>query len=956
VAENKPTGRACGGTHEGVALGETLPGDSTQMSANSAALPAPSAGDSWVGKLPSNLADLHVGTALDQFVVLEELGAGGMGVVLAAYDPNLDRKVAIKVLRSDRGAAARGPVASARLLREAQALAKLSHPNVITIYEVASRGGRVALVMEYIDGPTLTEWLADGDSDWREVVSAFWQAGSGLAAAHAAGLVHRDFKPDNVLVGKQGRVRVTDFGLVSSAAASADGPPDTDATTRPIPSAADSSSTLTCEGALVGTVAYMAPEQFKRLPADAKADQFSFCVALYEGLYGERPFEGESYAELRDAVRDERVKDPPSGRDVPGWVRELVLRGLRADPAKRHSSMDALLDALERDPRQRRVRIAVGATVVGLAAITVFALTRMGGPSPVAVCAGAADLPGGVWDSEVRERVRTSFAETKRPHSAETLALVEAEMDRRVAAWTAARVEVCEATHVRGEQSDQLMDLRIHCLDRRLGELRALTALFGEKPDPKLVDKAMTALSRTTPLAVCDDAEALLAETPLPEEPNARARVAELRTRLDQVLALQRAGRYQEGIEQATALATESDTIDYPPVRAETLHLLAALMARASDPKLAEKALYEALQASADARKHRLVADAWIELLLLVGSRQGQHERALALRPTAQAAVAQAGGQEGHRARLASSLGLVLAAKGDQAAAREQHELALAIQERLLGSDHPRVAMSLGNLANALAEQGMYAEARQHYERALTIQERSLGAHHPETGFTLNNLGNVVAYQGDNLAAVQYFERTLAIWEKALAPNHPLVATCLNNLGTSHSDLGNVKEARTSYQRALEMLIATFGSGHPAVATLTGNLGELVAKGGDYAGALELCSRSLAIYEKTLGGKHPDTAHALTCVGEAQLGSKAPRAALAPLRRALALRESQAGDAAEIARTRFALARALWETGGDRRRAVALAEQSRDGYAAAGAHKQRQQDEVAAALASWSGK
>jgi tetratricopeptide (TPR) repeat protein len=212
----------------------------------------------------------------------------------------------------------------------------------------------------------------------------------------------------------------------------------------------------------------------------------------------------------------------------------------------------------------------------------------------------------------------------------------------------------------------------------------------------------------------------------------------------------------------------------------------------------------------------------------------------------------------------------------------------------------------------------------------------------------------VVGYQGDGAKAVEYFERALAIWEQALAPNHPLVATCLNNLGSVESDLGNLDAAQTHYQRALDMLIATFGDDHPAVAAITGNLGELAIEQADYARALELCPRALAIYEATLGKQHPDTAYALACIGRARLGTGAARSALAPLRRALELREANPGDPADLAESQFALARALWDTGGDRQRAIELAKNSRDGYAAAGPHKQREHDEVAAALAKWS--
>ncbi len=922
-----------------VALGETINDDTAS---------GPASGESWVARLPHDLTDLRPGAPLDHYFVLGELGAGGMGVVLAAYDPDLDRKVAIKVLRADRGGGSAGSPQGARLLREAQALAKLSHPNVITIFEVASKGDRVALVMEYIDGPTLTAWLGDGERDWREVVAMFAQAGQGLAAAHAAGFVHRDFKPDNVIIG-DGRARVTDFGLVSTGAETID-----DGARSGRASSSQPVAAFTYEGSLAGTVPYMAPEQLDQGAVDERADQFAFCVSLYEGLYGERPFPGTTVAELRAAIRDGGVRPPPAGTRVPGWVRQILLRGLSADPAARHPSMGALLEALDRDPNQRRRRVAGGAVAVGLVGLAVFGLTRSSGSARDPVCRGAEARLAGVWDDAMRERVQAAFMATTRPHAEETLGLVSAALDRRANAWVAAHVEVCKATHVRGEQSEKLLDLRMGCLDRRLGEMRALTVLFASDADGAVVDAAVTALSRLTPLSTCDDVAALLDATPLPDDPATRARVEDARAALDDVLALERAGRYQVGIDRARALVDDVEAIDYPPLRAEAVHVYATLMARAGDPELAEQTLYVALQAAADARDHVRVADAWIELIMLVGSRQGQHERGLSFRRAAEAAVAQAGNRPADRAALATAVGLVLDFQGKHAEAREQHERAIALQEEIYGPNHSRVALSLGNLANSLAEQGMYADARQRYERALAIQEATLGEHHPELAFTLNNLGNVVGYQGDNAAAIPYFERALAIWRPALAPNHPLVATCLNNLGTAYSELGRVDEARMYLQQSLDMLVAKFGSDHPAVAAVTGNLGELAADHGDYAEAMTLCKRSLAIYEATLGKGHPDTAYALTCLGRAHIGAGAPAAALPPLRKALALRETNPGDPADLAETQFALARALWVTKTDRRRAVELATASRAAYAAGGKDNRRELDAVDAALREWS--
>ena len=283
------------------------------------------------------------GTKIGRFVVIGELGQGGMGIVFKAHDRELDRKVALKVLR--------GSTASAeertRMLREGQAMARVTHPNVITVYEVGSESGLVYLAQELLDGGTLGQWL-EHPRGQREILDRFIAAGRGLAAAHAAKLVHRDFKPDNVLLGKDGRVRVADFGLARSLGAGGDaaGP-----TTRGVlytdPATVQSPmSPLTRTGAVMGTPMFMAPEQHEGQLADERSDQFSFCVALYHGLYGDWPFAGKTSVALADSVIEGRVEPPPKGHAVPSRLRKVVLRGLATSPAARYPSMDALLAEL----------------------------------------------------------------------------------------------------------------------------------------------------------------------------------------------------------------------------------------------------------------------------------------------------------------------------------------------------------------------------------------------------------------------------------------------------------------------------------------------------------------------------------------------------------------------------------------------------------------------------------
>jgi serine/threonine protein kinase len=278
------------------------------------------------------------------------LGRGGMSIVHAAHDPQLDRKVALKLLprRED------GPVAQARLLREAQALARLSHPNVVAVHDVGTTGERLYLAMELVVGRTLDEWMAAVTRSWGQVLDAFVPAGEGLVAAHAVGLVHRDFKPSNVMIGDDGRVRVLDFGL---ARAEHDPDPELEACAAVAePGETDVLSTpLTRTGAVVGTPGYMAPEQWRGDPPDARTDQFSYCVSLWEALYGEPPFGRGSIPRLADRVLRGDVRAVTSS-DVPAWLERIVRRGLAVEPTQRWPSMRALLDAIESDRNRERLR------------------------------------------------------------------------------------------------------------------------------------------------------------------------------------------------------------------------------------------------------------------------------------------------------------------------------------------------------------------------------------------------------------------------------------------------------------------------------------------------------------------------------------------------------------------------------------------------------------------------
>jgi serine/threonine protein kinase/formylglycine-generating enzyme required for sulfatase activity len=323
-----------------------------------------------VGKVNGSAANgsadgLARGDALGRYIVIERLGAGAMGVVYGAYDPELDRKVAIKILRRQEGDAAESR-RQARFVREAKAIAKVAHPNVVGIFDVGVDGDRAFLAMEYVAGGTLREWMSARKRPWREVVKMFVEVGKGLAAAHSVGLVHRDFKPDNVLLDREGTPKVADFGMArlsgpagSDSEDSQQGPPAPDSGTD-TPRGAEA---LTLTGALAGTPAYMAAEQFRGKVTDGRTDQFAFCVALYEALYGQRPFDEGTVFDLADSVIRERFQPVPKNADVPTFIRRSLLRGLRSQRTQRYERMEDLLSALQADPVARIKKIAIASVV-----------------------------------------------------------------------------------------------------------------------------------------------------------------------------------------------------------------------------------------------------------------------------------------------------------------------------------------------------------------------------------------------------------------------------------------------------------------------------------------------------------------------------------------------------------------------------------------------------------------
>ncbi len=586
---------------------------------------------------------LAQGEKVGRFIVLDRLGVGGMGVVYAAHDPQLDRKVALKLLRADVAQGAPGDEARQRLLREAKAMARLDHPNVIGVHDTGTFGDEIFVAVEFVDGVTLRGWREQKPRSWREVLATYLQAGRGLAAAHAAGLVHRDFKPENALIGKDGRVRVTDFGLVRAA-----GNLWPSLTPAPVPVGANLplEAALTRANAILGTPAYMAPEQLEGKGADERSDQFSFSVSLFEALYGTRPYPGKTLEEVRRQVKRGKPAFPVTSK-VPFRVRRVLAKGLSPSPFDRHSSMETMLTELH------RARVFVARRSIALALTGGLAVVAAGvavWPRGAGPCSGSEQKLAGVWDSATQGRVRAAVLGAGHPEA------VWQGLESQLGEWSRnfvqAHREACEATRLRGEQSDAMLDARMFCLEGRLKEGRALVeVLAGGKELPTEVGQELS------PLAACSDLEALRLGLAPPADVRVRARVDELQERLAEVKAQRAAGAWVRARELAARLDQRSAEVDYPPLRAEILFQRGVLESLGGDEALAERLLEEAMLSAESARDDALVANAALSLIQLVGVRQGRLPEAMRLARRVEGKVNRLGGDRELRARLERVLG-----------------------------------------------------------------------------------------------------------------------------------------------------------------------------------------------------------------------------------------------------------------------------------------------------------
>ena len=896
-----------------------------------------------------------------RYVIIDRIGAGGMGVVYRAYDPELDRKVAVKLLLPGRGSG------QERLAREARAMARVSHPNVLPVHDVGSVNDQLFIAMEFVDGQTLADWLRAQPRGAQEIVTIFCGAAAGLAAAHEVGVVHRDFKPDNVLVDQKGRPQVTDFGLAAGDLARIVGTENS----------LDSSEAtrLTREGAIVGTPAYMAPEQFAGETVDAQSDQFSFCVALWEALWGQRPIAGTTAAELGWAVTHGEIRPLPA--PTPTWLHQVLVRGLSTDPGRRWPSMAALVAELEHGhARTRRRRIGYGL----LGAVLVAAVLSTGAwlfqewdiGRRVAACQDAASVMDALWGDDARQALRGAFMATGVSYAETTAEKLIPWMNQQFDVWRSTRAEVCLKANVRELWDQEIYERALWCLDERRMDIEFLLAEF-QQANATTVQKSVAATASLGSSASCGDVEIL---QHLPALPSALSDgVARTRTLISQARTLDLVGDYRQAGELAAEACTQAERSGYAPLVAQAQSFSGYVLARLGEYEKSEEFGAKAYFTAARSGAWQTAADAATWLIFTVGYQRGRHEDGRMWARHAQMAAGFAGDVTGIRelrrmnnlatviddmglhaeARALSEQGIDLGTRtlgpdhpfvaslmnnlattsvsmGDYQRARDLHMQVLAIAERSLGANHPKYADSLNNLAVVHKSTGQYAEALPLYRQALEIRLRALGPDHPDVAQSYNNLANIHEIMGEYETALDLHERSLAIRGKTFKPDHPEIAFALNNIGLIYESMGRYEDARMTHARALVIREKALPPEHPDIAFSLMNLAMVNEATGDLVEARRLHERALKLRERALGAQHPDVADSLYGLARVCMAEQRFADAVSTIERAVAIYSAHEGFQDLEPASRFLLARALVATGGDMQRAIGEARLASDGY------------------------
>ena len=899
---------------------------------------------------------------IGRFVVRSTAGTGAVGRVYLARDPKLERDVAVKMLRTELDGNATD------LVQEARALAALDHPNVLPVFEVGESDGRAYIVMEYVVGTTLREWVRDNTPSRSAIVDALAQAGAGLAAAHRAGLVHRDFKPDNVMVGEDGAVRVTDFGLARSSST-------------PSRATSDRASGASPVGTrLAGTPGYIAPELLGGADASPRSDQYAWCISLLELLEGARPSEEQPVGEIL--------------KGVPLGLRRVLSRGLDSNPDRRFADMPALLARLA--PRAFRTVLALCLLIFG-AGLTLAVVDSTVRQEPAPTCDAGAKSIAETWSAARASRLRERFVDGGLT-SERSWGRSAATLDAYAQAWVDEYQDNCRAAHMRNVQSAEDLDLRTRCLRERRRYLAAFLDDLDAVDTAADVARVPRAVVGLPPIETCGDLDAL-SRTRLPQDPQRRAQVEAIRDDLTGVRATAVLGRTPDPelvaaivararkaahaptlvsvcelasrIAWGTAETSESialgeeayfaaagiDDVEgmariaamlalrfagrvKDPAQAATWikHGRAALANRSGTPAhhgvlLAEATIAEKRHRFDQAQERLLEALAVAQRLPSPGDRMKR--RGETLSHLADVTFA----QSDLEASLRHSTDAVevftnlvgpdsrdtwaaLTKQGRAQAVGGRNGAAQATFERLIKSiegTHPHshlLVVAYNGLGNVLMNRGKFEAAARAFERCAALHKADSGADHPDRAVNLGNVGKAWHAAGDTERARVVLEEALEIHTTLLDANDPAVAYVLSTLGHVESAAGRHSRAAEHVQRALRIRIEKLGVDHRLVAASHGDLATILSAAQDEAGARQHYASAAAVYRKSARPESSDRMLSLRDWGafEARTGAHA-RAKVLLLEAVAAAELVAEPNPNDIVRLRLSLARARWGGG-----------------------------------------
>ena len=733
------------------------------------------------------------------------VGQGGMGVVVAAYDPELEREVAIKLVTT-RALDDEHPV------REAQTMARLAHPNVVRVFEVLRIGVRTAIVMELVDGEELTTWQRQAGRTWREILDAYIQASRGLGAAHRAGIVHRDFKPSNALVDRDGVVHVTDFGIARRAVGD-------DARLE-----------------VAGTPAYMAPEQHRRDHVDARSDQWSLACSLYEALYGRRPFASVEAAGLADAVQRGEIDAEPADSPIPRGVRAAIRRALATDPETRFATIDDLGAALTVRPRRIPYLVAALALVV-IGTIAVF--WSRDAPE---TCRGLDGPIRDRWSAVARAQLRERLAKSSTGLPTPTIEGALDGLDDYAASWASLRTRTCTDRR-KGVISAERLDARMRCLDHRLAEVSQLLEALSVG-DAATLRATRDAIGQLAPLSSCIDPST-----------NARPTRPDLQPDIDGAeLGLARAnaavslGQYEQAIPLLESATLVGERAQFPSLTARALVLRGECEDRLGRPEVALTTYQRAARAASQARDHVVVADALARAVFVEGDHLGRRADALKARPFVELAIESAGQPDHIRAHWLHYLAILIyddPAQVDDAARYERESL--AIRRRTLPENHVYVIDSLETLANIEAARKNFDESDRLLRQVLDARIAARGPKDLSVASATSNLG-ILLYERKNVrGALDQFQLAVDISREAGRVN----SGALFNLGVMQWELGRWTAATATFTSALAVSEQRAGEDSRDVAEAATYLAAVLVAEGDLERGRRMLHRALEVARRS---------------------------------------------------------------------------------------------------------